>query len=205
MRHDRFSHHDRRACSPDWRGHLDREEVRHAVRPPRRGASRPWSPRPPRRRCSSQGDLRSALLKLIADKPSHGYELIKDIEDRFGGAYSPSPGVVYPTLTHLEELGYIRAGRGGQRPQRPSRITDEGREASWPERTRPSSRRSSAGSTRRPSALRRSRRTRSSEPWRTCASRYGSASNAASSLTPRSPTSPRPSTPPPRPSTANRD
>ncbi len=53
------------------------------------------------------GRLRFALLKLIADKPSHGYELIKAIEERTHGAYSPSPGAVYPTLTLLEELGYI--------------------------------------------------------------------------------------------------
>ena len=53
------------------------------------------------------GRLRFALLKLIAEKPSHGYELIKAIEERTGGAYSPSPGAVYPTLTLLEELGYI--------------------------------------------------------------------------------------------------
>jgi DNA-binding PadR family transcriptional regulator len=54
------------------------------------------------------GDLRYVLLGLIAEQPSHGYELIKAIEERFGGLYSPSPGVVYPTLTLLEELGYIR-------------------------------------------------------------------------------------------------
>lgn len=54
-----------------------------------------------------QGDLRWVILKLIAEKPSHGYEIIKAIEDRLGGAYAPSPGTVYPTLTLLEELGYI--------------------------------------------------------------------------------------------------
>ncbi len=54
-----------------------------------------------------QGDLRFVLLKLISEKPSHGYEMIKAIEDRLGGAYAPSPGIVYPTLTLLEELGYI--------------------------------------------------------------------------------------------------
>jgi DNA-binding PadR family transcriptional regulator len=53
------------------------------------------------------GKLRYVLLKLIADKPSHGYELIKAIEERTGGAYTPSPGVVYPTLTLLEEMGAI--------------------------------------------------------------------------------------------------
>lgn len=61
-----------------------------------------------RRRMFEQGDLRFVLLKLIGEKPSHGYELIKAIEDRLAGAYSPSPGIVYPTLTLLEELGLIR-------------------------------------------------------------------------------------------------
>jgi DNA-binding PadR family transcriptional regulator len=58
-------------------------------------------------RVFDQGDLRWIILKLIADKPSHGYELIKQIEERLGGAYAPSPGVVYPTLTLLEDLGHI--------------------------------------------------------------------------------------------------
>jgi DNA-binding PadR family transcriptional regulator len=52
------------------------------------------------------GDLRFVILDLIAAKPRHGYEIIKAIEDQVAGAYSPSPGVVYPTLTMLEELGY---------------------------------------------------------------------------------------------------
>lgn len=59
------------------------------------------------------GDLRFVVLKLIAEKPSHGYELIKAIETAAGGAYSPSPGVVYPTLTLLEELGYVTASDAG--------------------------------------------------------------------------------------------
>ncbi len=58
------------------------------------------------------GDLRYLLLHLIAEKPRHGYELIKAIEERVGGMYSPSPGVIYPTLTLLEELGYIRPAEG---------------------------------------------------------------------------------------------
>ena len=62
------------------------------------------------------GDLRWVLLQMIAEKPRHGYELIKAIEDKLGGMYSPSPGVVYPTLTLLEELGYLRAESvGGNR------------------------------------------------------------------------------------------
>jgi DNA-binding PadR family transcriptional regulator len=59
-------------------------------------------------RVLDHGDLRYLLLGLIGDQPRHGYELIKAIEERFGGTYSPSPGAIYPTLTLLEELGYIR-------------------------------------------------------------------------------------------------
>jgi DNA-binding PadR family transcriptional regulator len=61
-----------------------------------------------RRRFFGQGDVRLIILKLISEKPSHGYEIIKAIEDRLGGAYSPSPGIVYPALTLLEEQGLIR-------------------------------------------------------------------------------------------------
>ena len=55
------------------------------------------------------GDLRLLLLALIGEKPRHGYDLIKAIEERFGGGYAPSPGAVYPTLTMLEEQDLIRA------------------------------------------------------------------------------------------------
>lgn len=48
------------------------------------------------------------MLAMIAKTPSHGYELIKSIEERFAGAYSPSPGVVYPTLAWLDDMGYAR-------------------------------------------------------------------------------------------------
>jgi len=61
-----------------------------------------------RRRMFDQGDVRLVILKLLSEKPSHGYEIIKAIEDRFGGAYAPSPGIVYPALTLLEEQGLIR-------------------------------------------------------------------------------------------------
>jgi len=53
------------------------------------------------------GDLRLVLLRLIAERPRHGYELMEEIETRLGGAYRPSPGTIYPTLTLLEELGQI--------------------------------------------------------------------------------------------------
>ncbi len=70
-----------------------------------------------RGRVFDQGDLRYVILALIAEKPRHGYELIKAIEEKLGGAYSPSPGVVYPTLTLLEELGHARvsADAGGKK------------------------------------------------------------------------------------------
>ncbi|MCW0181356.1 MAG: PadR family transcriptional regulator [Zavarzinia sp.] len=59
------------------------------------------------RRFFDHGDLRLVVLGLIAEKPRHGYEVIKAIEEALGGQYSPSPGVVYPTLTLLEELGHV--------------------------------------------------------------------------------------------------
>ena len=61
-----------------------------------------------RRRLFDHGDLRFILLSMIATKPSHGYDLIKALEERMGGGYSPSPGVIYPTLTMLEEQGFAR-------------------------------------------------------------------------------------------------
>src|SRR5271154_3207307 len=76
--------------------------------------SRDWSEDGPgfgrgggRRRMFDGGELRLVLLKLIADKPRHGYDLIRAIEELTGGAYAPSPGIVYPTLTMLNEMGLI--------------------------------------------------------------------------------------------------
>lgn len=60
-----------------------------------------------RRRMFESGELRHVLLKLIADQPRHGYDLIRAIEELTHGAYAPSPGVVYPTLTMLEDMGLI--------------------------------------------------------------------------------------------------
>jgi DNA-binding PadR family transcriptional regulator len=58
-----------------------------------------------RRRIFDAGELRLILLKLIEEQPRHGYDLIREVETRSGGAYSPSPGVVYPTLTLLADMG----------------------------------------------------------------------------------------------------
>jgi DNA-binding PadR family transcriptional regulator len=79
-------------------------------------------------RMFEQGDLRFVVLKLISEKPSYGYEIIKAIEDRLAGAYAPSPGVVYPTLTLLEELGYIKV-QETDGPRKLYAITPEGEEA----------------------------------------------------------------------------
>ncbi|MBR1136958.1 MAG: PadR family transcriptional regulator [Bradyrhizobium sp.] len=74
------------------------------------------------------GDLRSLLLWLIGEKPRHGYELIKAVEQLVGGAYSPSPGSVYPILSLLEDMGQIEAAasEGGKKL---FAITDAGRQA----------------------------------------------------------------------------
>ncbi len=80
-------------------------------------------------RLFSHGGLRLVLLHLIAQQPRHGYELIKAIEASVNGTYSPSAGVVYPTLTLLEEMGYILVQEGTGDSQRKSyEITDTGRE-----------------------------------------------------------------------------
>lgn len=77
-------------------------------------------------RVFGHGDLKLVLLALIAEQPRHGYELIRTIEEMFDGAYAPSPGAVYPTLTMLEEMGYasVQAMDGGKKCYT---ITDAGR------------------------------------------------------------------------------
>lgn len=76
-------------------------------------------------RLFDHGTLRWLLLSLIAEKPSHGYELIKAVETKLGGAYSPSPGVIYPSLTLLEEMGALVSVTEGGKKQ--YSITDAGR------------------------------------------------------------------------------
>lgn len=78
------------------------------------------------RRMFESGELRLVLLKLIADEPRHGYDLIRAIEDLTGGEYAPSPGIVYPTLTLLQDMGLIEEAPG-EGPRKPFQITDEGR------------------------------------------------------------------------------
>jgi DNA-binding PadR family transcriptional regulator len=76
-------------------------------------------------RMLATGDLRLIALALIAEQPRHGYEIIKVLEDKTEGWYAPSPGMVYPTLTYLEEMGYVTAQAEGAKKL--YTITDEGR------------------------------------------------------------------------------
>ena len=78
------------------------------------------------RRMFESGELRLVLLKLIVDEPRHGYDLIRAIEDLTGGEYAPSPGVVYPTLTLLQDMGLIEEATG-EGARKPFQATDEGR------------------------------------------------------------------------------
>jgi DNA-binding PadR family transcriptional regulator len=76
-------------------------------------------------RMLASGDLRLVALYFIEQQPRHGYDLIKAIEERTGGIYVPSPGVVYPALTFLEEAGYVTSAAEGNK--RLYTITDEGK------------------------------------------------------------------------------
>ncbi len=101
-----------RENSPDERGpRMDRGPFGRGGR----GGGRVFGP----------GDLRLILLGLIRETPRHGYERIKELEQKFGGGYAPSPGSVYPTLTLLEELGHVRS-TATEGTRRRFEITDEG-------------------------------------------------------------------------------
>lgn len=76
-------------------------------------------------RMLAQGDLRLIALALIAEQPRHGYDIIKALEEKTADWYSPSPGLVYPTLTYLEEVGYLTSQPEGAKKL--YSITDEGR------------------------------------------------------------------------------
>jgi DNA-binding PadR family transcriptional regulator len=123
--------------------HMDHLERLAALREFRGG---PWGDRPPfgggrggpfgggrgRRR---RGDVRTAVLMLLAEEPRNGYQLMQTIEERSGGRWRPSPGSVYPTLSQLEDEGLIRAvDRDGTKL---FEITDQGRERLGESKTDP--------------------------------------------------------------------
>jgi DNA-binding PadR family transcriptional regulator len=72
-----------------------------------------------------RGDVKLLVLSVLRDSPKHGYEVMRAIEQRTGGAYTPSPGVIYPTLQLLEDLGHVRSHEGGDR--KVYELTDAGR------------------------------------------------------------------------------
>src|SRR5881394_4673711 len=78
-----------------------------------------------RRQWFGAGDMKYVILKLLRDKPRHGYEIMKDLEERMQGAYSPSPGTVYPTLQWLEDEGLVVARE--VEGKKVYEITDSGR------------------------------------------------------------------------------
>jgi len=80
-----------------------------------------------RERFLDPGDLQLLILQLLSEKPSYGYELIKSIEERLSGGYAPSPGVVYPTLTLLEERGFALVVEPSEGGRKTYAITDAGR------------------------------------------------------------------------------
>jgi DNA-binding PadR family transcriptional regulator len=126
-RHSRMDHLERLAAMREFRGG-------------------PWGDRPPfgpgrggpfgggrgRRR---RGDVRTAILMLLAEEPRNGYQLMQTIEERSGGRWRPSPGSVYPTLSQLEDEGLIRAVE--QDGTKLFELTDQGRERLGESKTDP--------------------------------------------------------------------
>ena len=82
-------------------------------------------PRPRRRQWFESGDMKYVILKILRDKPRHGYEVMKELEDRMHGCYSPSPGTVYPTLQWLEDEELVRSRE--ENGKKVYEITDAGR------------------------------------------------------------------------------
>jgi DNA-binding PadR family transcriptional regulator len=86
---------------------------------------RPFSHLPPHQRIFEKGDLKYIILDLVKDKPSHGYEIMRALEESFQGFYTPSAGSVYPTLQMLEDMGYVGSlERDGKKVYT---ITEEGK------------------------------------------------------------------------------
>jgi DNA-binding PadR family transcriptional regulator len=105
--------------------HHHDHDPHHHDRGERRGHRHGHEGRRHGRRMFDYGELRLLVLAMTAEAPRHGYELMRAIEERAGGGYTPSPGVIYPTLAWLEDMGYARvdAEEGGRKRYR---ITPEG-------------------------------------------------------------------------------
>jgi len=108
MRHERDGegrHHGRHHAGPRGGGRFGRDDGPRGWGGDEEGPG--FGRGGGRRRMFDGGELRLVLLKLIAEKSRHGYDLIRAIEERTNGAYAPSPGIVYPTLTLLSDMGLI--------------------------------------------------------------------------------------------------
>ena len=132
-----MTHRHRHGCGPRGKFEFTIPEALFAMRggpgdwdqfpfgfgdgPPGRGRGRRG-----RRRMFGSGELRLVLLKLIADEPRHGYDLIRAIEELTHGEYAPSPGVIYPTLTLLQDMDLIEEA-AGEGARKPFQVTAEGR------------------------------------------------------------------------------
>jgi Transcriptional regulator PadR-like family len=88
----------------------------HGAHGPKHPSWGDWFGSPPPR--AERGGVRYLVLDALAERPRHGYEVIQVIEERSGGSYRPSPGVIYPTLQMLEELGHARVVEQGVRDHR---------------------------------------------------------------------------------------
>ena len=86
----------------------------------RHGRHGRWGARP-----FDYGELRLLIVAMIGEEPRHGYELMRAIEERMGGSYTPSPGVIYPTLSWLEDSGFARVDEAGGRKS--YTLTDAGK------------------------------------------------------------------------------
>lgn len=124
--HDR-NHSDRKGCHGEHSRHNDSRGCHHEGRGHRgRGcANRGKSQGRQLKRMFDHGDLRVLLLSMIATKPSHGYEIIREIDEASSGLYVPSPGVIYPTLTLLEEQDLVVANIA-EKGRKNYSITSEG-------------------------------------------------------------------------------
>src|SRR5580765_9075444 len=119
MRHHQWAEGPRNQGQRNQEG-TTMEEWRHRGRGRHRGREGAWGG--PRMR---RGQIRTALLAVLAEGPGHGYDVMQKLEDKTGGAWRPSPGSVYPTLQLLEDEGLVRSTeRDGKRV---FEITEAGR------------------------------------------------------------------------------
>ena len=131
-----YAHSEQGRFDPRWLGWLAMAGRHHHHHGRGRGRGGPWGPmgfggpggpwggRGPRAR---RGDVRAALLTLLAEEPRNGYQLMQEIERRSEGVWRPSPGSVYPALQLLEDEGLVRAEETDGRKL--FHLTDAGREA----------------------------------------------------------------------------